>query len=78
MQVIHTKSIAEFAAEVQTIIDRQANRLRTLARGVLDAHTYSCEKCPENIDRGCSGQDVGCNVNCCQCEACKLAREVFK
>jgi len=59
-------------------IQQLKSQLRTLAQAVLDAHTDSCEKCPENIDRGCSGQDVGYNVNCCQCEACTIAREVLK
>lgn len=52
MQVVHTKSIAEFAAEVQTMLDQQGAKLHTLARAVLDCHnSYStdlecdCEAC---------------------------------
>ena len=59
-------------------IEQLEAQLRTLAEAVLEAHTDSCDNCPEEVVRACSGQDVDFNVNCCKCEACKLAREVLK
>lgn len=65
MQVVHTKSIAEFVSEVQTSIDEQNKKLRTLAQAVLEAHN------------GISGVLAKITSEC-KCPACTIAREVLK
>ncbi len=56
--------------------DKQQSQLRLLADAVLDNHTNCCDACPEGDIHACSGFAIIGVVNCCQCEACKIAREV--
>ena len=56
--------------------EKQQYQLRLLADAVLENHTNSCDACPEGDIHACSGFAIIGVVNCCQCEACELAREV--
>ena len=56
--------------------DKQQSQLRLLADAVLDNHTNCCDACPEGDIHACSGFAIIGVVNGCQCEACKIAREV--
>ena len=59
-------------------INKQEVQLRTLAEAVLEHHAYSCHWCGRDQDTCSDYANAVEGVNCCQCEACKLAREVLK
>lgn len=54
-----------------------AEKLTILANAITAAHLGTCRYCPEyHYPEPCSGDGCGSEVSCCQCEACKIARDI--
>ena len=58
------------------LIHQLESHLRLLAEAMLEAHKRTCRDCP-NVFNGDGTKCGSRDVNCCQCEACKVAREVM-